>query len=57
MVKLKKDNYERIEMTFSKENETEMDVYKFILEQSKMLGKGKYIKNLIYEEMKKATEK
>lgn len=57
MGKLKKDNYERIEMTFSKDNKLEMDVYKFILEQSKMIGKGRYIKNLIYENMKKITEK
>jgi hypothetical protein len=34
-----------------------MDILKFIEEQSKLLGKGKYIKNLIYEEMKKATKK
>ncbi|WP_443662429.1 hypothetical protein [Clostridium sp.] len=57
MVKLKKDNYERIEITFSKDNKLEMDVYKFILEQSKMTGKGRYIKNLIYENMKEITEK
>lgn len=56
MVKTKKDNYERIELTFSKDNELEMDIYKFILKQSKLIGKGKYVKNLIYEEMKKATK-
>ncbi|MCB2309038.1 hypothetical protein LGL08_20250 [Clostridium estertheticum] len=56
MKNIKKENYERIEITFSKLNESEIEVYKFILEQSKMLGKGKYIKNLIYEKMK-ATEK
>ena len=57
MGKVKKDNYERIELTFSKDNVVEMEVYKFILEQSKMIGKGRYIKNRIYEEMKKAAEK
>jgi len=57
LVKVKKDNYERIELTFSKENEIEMDVYRFILEQSKMIGKSRYVKNLIYEATKKATEK
>ena len=51
-MKIKKDNYERIEMTFAKDNQIEMDVYKFILEQSGMIGKGRYVKNLIYEEMK-----
>jgi len=55
--KMKKDNYERIELTFSKDNELEMDLYKFILEHSKLIGKGKYVKNLIYDEMKKATKK
>ena len=57
MVKVKKDNYERIEMTFAKDNKLEMDVYKFILEQSEMTGKSRYVKNLIYEKMKQATEK
>lgn len=57
MAKLKKDNYERIEITFSKDNKLEMDVYKFILEQSKMIGKGRYVKNIIYENMKEITEK
>ena len=56
-MKIKKDNYERIELTFSKENEIEMDVYRFILEQSKMIGKSRYVKNLIYEATKKTTEK
>jgi len=57
MVKIKKDNYERVELTFSKDNKLEIDVYKFILEQSQMIGKSRYVKNLIYEEMKKTTEK
>ncbi|HEY8889889.1 MAG TPA: hypothetical protein VIM70_06505 [Clostridium sp.] len=57
MVKIKKDNYERVELTFAKDNKLEIDVYNFILEQSKMTGKSRYVKNLIYEEMKKTTEK
>lgn len=57
MVKVKKDNYERIEITFSKDNKLEMDIYNFIIENSKLIGKGKYVKNLIYDEMKKTTEK
>jgi len=57
MAKMKKDNYERIELTFAKDNKLEMDVYNFILEQSKMIGKSRYVKNLIYEETKKTTEK
>ncbi len=56
MSKVKKNNYERIELTFSKDNQIEMDLYKFILEHSKVIGKGKYIKNIIYEIMKKATK-
>ena len=56
MKNIKKENYERIEITFSKLNETEIEVYNFILEQSKMLGKGKYIKNILYEHMKAAEK-
>jgi len=57
MSKIKKGNYERVELTFSKENSLEMDVYKFILEQSKLIGKSRYVKNQMYEIMKRATEK
>lgn len=51
-----KDNYERVEATFAKDNSFEMDLFKFLLKQSKIIGKGKYIKNLIYEDMKKSQE-
>lgn len=53
----KKRGYERAEVTFAKDNKMEMELYEFLIEKSTLLGKGKYIKNLIYEEMKKATEK
>lgn len=53
----KSREYERAEVTFARNNKMEMELYAFLIEESKLLGKGKYIKNLIYEEMKKATEK
>lgn len=56
MVKVKKVDYERIELTFAKDNDLEMEIYKYIKNKSKLLGKGKYIKNLIYGEMKKADK-
>lgn len=55
-MKKNKDSYERVEVTFSKENNFEMDIYKFLLNKSKVIGKGKYVKNLVYEDMKKSND-
>lgn len=49
---MSKRDYERIDVTFSKTNDIEMEIYKYLIDKSKFLGKGKYIKNLIYKEMK-----
>lgn len=51
-----KKNYERVEITFNSNNEEEMEIYKYILEKSKGLGKAKWLKNLIRKDMNKARE-
>lgn len=54
----KSDNYNRAEITFSKTNEFEQKLYNHLLEMSKVVGKGAYLKQLLYEDMlkKKGTE-
>lgn len=51
-----KNRYERIEITFNTVNEDEMEIYKYILEKSKGLGKAKWLKNLIRKDMNKANK-
>lgn len=51
-----KNRYERIEITFNTLNEDEMEIYKYILEKSKEIGKAKWLKNLIRKDMNKAKE-
>lgn len=48
-----KEQYERLEVTFSKDNDKEMELYDFAMKESKLFGKGKYIKMLILEDFKK----
>ena len=57
-VKNKSDNYDRAEVTFSKTNDFEQELYKHLLEMSKVIGKGSYLKQLVYEDMlkKKGTK-
>lgn len=52
----KRTNYERAEATFSKTNELEMEIWNHLAEMSKVIGKGAYIKQLIYEDMLKKRE-
>lgn len=49
----KDSNYERIEVTFAKNNEEEMKLYKHATKgnKSKLLGKTKYIKQLILKDI------
>jgi hypothetical protein len=54
--KSKSDNYERAEATFSKTNELEMELYNHLQEMSKVIGKGSYLKQLIYEDMLRKRE-
>lgn len=48
-----KNKYERVEITFNTANEDEMEIYTYILEKSKDIGKAKWLKNLIRKEMNK----
>lgn len=43
--------YERVEVTFSKQDEFEMKLYEYLENKSKVLGRGKYLKQLLYKEM------
>jgi hypothetical protein len=52
----KSDNYERAEVTFSKTNELEIEIFNHLLEMSKVIGKGTYLKQLLYEDMLKKKE-
>ena len=49
---MNKDKYKRINLTFSSDNIEEMELYDYIEKQSKLLGKAKYIKQLILKDMK-----
>ena len=45
--------YEKAETTFNVEDELDMKLYKYLMEQSKVIGKSNFIKQLIYEKMLK----
>lgn len=52
------DKYERVDVTFAKNSELEMKLYEHIKKQGVLVGYGKYVKQLILEDMrKKAAEK
>lgn len=51
-----KNKYERVEITFNSANEEEMEIYRYILEKSKDIGKAKWLKNLIRKDMSKTRE-
>lgn len=48
-----KNKYERVEITFNTANEDEMEIYNYILKNSKNIGKAKWLKNLIRKDMNK----
>ncbi|HBJ2623531.1 TPA: hypothetical protein LA827_003334 [Clostridium botulinum] len=52
--KVGKYEYEKAEATFNKENELDMDLYNFLINNSKVVGKSAYLKQLIYEKMLKS---
>jgi hypothetical protein len=56
MAKSKSDNYDRAEITFGKNNELEQELYAHLIEMSKVIGKGSYLKQLLYEDMLKRKE-
>lgn len=44
--------YERVEIIFNKDSELEMQIYNHLRKSSEFLGKNKYIKQLILNDMK-----
>ncbi|WP_155715440.1 hypothetical protein [Clostridium beijerinckii] len=54
--KVGKYEYEKAETTFNINDELDMEIYKFLLENSKVIGKSNYIKQLLYEKMLKSKE-
>lgn len=54
--KVGKYEYDRAEATFNKENELDQKLYCFLLERSKVVGKGNYLKQLLYEDMLKSRD-
>lgn len=54
--KVGKYKYEKAEVTFNTEDELDMDIYNFLLENSKVIGKSNYLKQLVYEKMLKSRE-
>ena len=53
---LVKGKYERIEITFNKDDEYEIELYNYIIKNSNKIGKAKWIKNLVRKEMSKDRE-
>ncbi len=51
-----KGKYERIEITFNKDDEYEIELYKYIIKNSNKIGKAKWLKNLVRKDME-ATKK
>lgn len=51
-----KGKYERIEITFNKDDEYEMELYNYIIKNSIKTNKAKWLKNLIRKEMLKGKE-
>lgn len=51
----KKERYECIELRFNKYDELNMNLYRYLEEQGKVIGKHNYIMQLIYEDYKKKT--
>lgn len=54
--KVGKYEYEKAEATFSKNDPLDMEIYNFVVENSKVIGKSAWIKQLIYEKMLRSKE-
>jgi len=48
--------YEKAEVTFNITDKLDMEIYNFLIENSKVIGKSSYLKQLIYEKMLKSKE-
>lgn len=53
----KKERYECLELRFNKTDNLHMDMWKYLEEQGKVIGKHNYIMQLIYEDYKKKSTK
>lgn len=51
-----KYHYEKAEVTFNTNDELDIEIYNFLLEHSKIIGKSNYLKQLVYEKMLKSRE-
>ena len=49
----KRDKYESVEVLFKKDNDLEMELYKFLEEECMLVNKSTYLKQLILKEMKR----
>lgn len=49
-----KDKYLRLEVTFNADNPEEVLLYCYILDKCKGVGKAKFIKNILREQINKA---
>lgn len=48
--------YEKAEVTFNVKDELDMQIYKFLVDNSKVIGKSNYLKQILYEKMIKSKE-
>ena len=48
---MSKSKYERAEVTFNVNDKLDMQLYNHMLEQSKIIGRSNYLKQLIYKDM------
>lgn len=54
--KVGKYSYEKAEVTFNIEDQLDMQIYNFLVDNSKVIGKSNYLKQLVYEKMLKSKE-
>lgn len=48
--------YEKAEVTFNTSDSFDMELYKFLMKQSKVIGKSNYLKQLVYKDFEKSRE-
>lgn len=54
--KVGKYEYEKAEVTFNINDKLDIELYNFLINNSKIIGKSNYLKQLIYEKMLKSKE-
>ena len=48
--------YEKAEATFNTSDENDMILYQYILDQSLIIGKSNYLKQLVYQDMQRSRK-